>query len=262
MNHELYNQLLNAAAVMVGTQKFDRAITAKRDEWSDLCVEFTDAEEKAKKAHRSYGGLTGLGVFFMLYGFVNGFMLALVSLSFLLTESVDFFSFIVLFFVSAILLFMGFLGIFFFFLARIKRKKRKAKAFKQCEEEQKEIQLKIDAVENEEEELQANLREFADKNQHYLDFLPSSYRNPQAIGFMLKAVENLRADCLKDVINLYEQELHYLEQERILNNTAEMQRIYNENLIYVMDSIDRNQRQINSSLQNIQTLQFISMLDD
>ena len=106
------------------------------------------------------------------------------------------------------------------------------------------------------------LRKFGEENEYLMEFLPVKYRWPDAIYFMLQAVENLRADSLKEVINLYEQELHLLEQERILNNNALMQQRYNESLQQMMQVIDANQQQINSNLKFVQTLQFLNLFDD
>ena len=116
-----------------------------------------------------------------------------------------------------------------------------------------------------EEEIQELLKQkntYIEKTERYVSFLPSCYRNPQAIGFMLQSVTNLRADTLKEVINLYEHELHMLEQERILNNVAEMQRIQNENTMYALNAIQQNQERINSNLRDIHTWQIFSTFSD
>lgn len=270
MNQQLYDQLLDVASVIVGVQKFDEAIEAKKDKWGDLCVEFYEPEEKVKNSHKTYGKWTGWGVFMMIFGFVNAlitvFAVVMTAIEFLAegeTADVEVLMSIVaeklipfimeelvpFVVVIAVLIFMGFFGIFLFSAARINRKKYKKKAIKECEKIQASVQKKIDEVEDEIEQLQKKLQQFVDENQHRVQFLPSSYRNPQAVGFMLKAVENLRADNLTDLINLYEQELHFLEQERILNDQAEMQRIHNQNMGYALDAIQRNQDRINSNIQ-------------
>ena len=267
MNEQLYNQFLDAASVMIGVQKFDEAINTKTDEWSDKCGELLDAQDRAKSANKSYGKWTGWGVFFMIFGFVNALLYSaavVIAVFGAILEGTSFYlvEIIPLMLVVGFLFFVGFLGMCLFVAARIKRKKRVKKAKKECAVAEVEIQAQIDKIEEEIEYIKGHLREFADENEHLIQFLPSSYRNPHAIGFMLKAIENLRANTLTDVINLYEQELHFLEQRSILQNNAEMQRIHNENMLYAMETINRNQERMNSNLQFIQAMQIINMLDD
>ncbi len=267
MNQQLYNQFLDAASVMVGAQKFDEAITRKTDEWTDVGTKLLEARDKGKNAHKSYGKWTGWGIFFVIFGLGNAalfiFSSVAVFLEFIISgQYFDIMELIPFLFIIGLFIVMGFFGIYLITAAKIKRKKYVKKATKESEIAQAEIQVVLDKIEDEIDQLKARLRQFADENEHLIQFLPSCYRNPQAIGFMLKAIENLRADTLTDVINLYEQELHFLEQRQILENNAEMQRIHNENMLYAMDSINRNQERMNSNLQFIQAMQFINMLDD
>lgn len=270
MNQQLYNQFVDAASMMVVAQKFDVAIQKKMDEWSNYGILISDAKKKADRAHKSYGKWTGWGVFFTIFGFVNSFLILLsggaTTLEFIVagrgfTES-DMLGMIGVGLIIIGLFIMGIIGLCLIGTARRKRKKFKKKAMQEFQDVEARIEPLMDEVEKQIDRLKDRLRQYAEENDHLIRFLPSSYRNPQAIGFMMKAVENLRADNLTDVINLYEQELHYLEQERILSNSAEMQRLHNESMLYAMDSINRNQERINSNLQFMQAMQFINMLDD
>lgn len=267
MNQQLYNQLVDAASVMVGAQEFDEAITRKTDEWARMGRVLFDTKDKVNEARKSYGKWQGWGTFFIIFGLGNTLLFAIA----IITTTVEFImsgrtivvaEVIAVVVIMVILLVMAFFGICLIIAAKAKRRRRVKKVTKEVAIAEVEIQKDIDKIEDDIDKLRDGLQKFADANRHFLDFLPSNYRNPQAIGFMLRAIENLRADTLTDVINLYEQELHFMEQRRILEDTAEMQRIHNENMMYAVESINRNQDRINSNLNFIQAMQFISMLDD
>ena len=55
---------------------------------------------------------------------------------------------------------------------------------------------------------QESLTEHATTYNYVLDFLPPDYRSWVAVFYMHDAVENYRADALKEAINLYEEQLH------------------------------------------------------
>ncbi len=246
MNNQLHNQLLDAASLMVFAQKIDAAIQSRTERWNDYAFSIADAKAEVDNAHKLYGKRTGWGVFLTIFGFVN----------FLSTLR---------FSISIVFLLLGILGIYFIVSARAKRKIYKNKAMKEYQRVEAEITPLMDEIEKNIDELRNTLRRYANENDYLINFLPSCYRNPDAIGFMLRAVENYRANTLTDVINLYEQELHYREQERIMNNlnsAIQEQNRQNENILYAMDSISRNQERMNSNLQFVQAMQFINMLDD
>lgn len=249
MNQQLYDQFLGAATFIMGVQKFDEAMTEKRELIAVWENEISKAEQKAKRSHRAYGARTGWGVALMIMGFVNAVIYGLVAM----IES--FWAGVAVFFIFAAL---GFLGIFLFASARVKRKKLRNAAFKEFEDSKSMAKDAIDFANEDHEQLRIKLLEYVEQNEGLIQFLPSNYRNPQAVGFMLKAIENLRANTITEVINLYELELHHLEQERILNNNAEIMRYNNE----LMESLNRNQERINSNLQITQALQIFNMLID
>lgn len=267
MNQELYNQLLDGASVIVAVQKMEAAIEAKKNRWADLCVDYSEGEENIKKARGSYGKWKGWGTFMMIFGLGNAAIVAFAILSVLAEEFVngnivpllEIIPFIV---IDLILVGFAFIGLLLLIAGGAKRRKRVKKAIMECKGIQEAAQAKIDKMEDEIDQMEARMRKYILDNQHRLAFLPSDYRNPYAIGFMIKALENMRADSLKELVNLYEQEQHFLEQEHILNNSAEMQRIHNENMRYTMECINRNQEKMKSDIQFMQTMQFISMLDD
>ena len=267
MNQELYNQLVDGASVIVAVQKMEAAINAKKDRWADLCVDYSEGEENIKKAKGSYGKWKGWGIFMSIFGFGNALLLVFAIISATLDSlegGVDFSIWEIIPFIVITVGFVAFglLGLLLSAVAAAKRRKRVKKATKECKGIQDAAQAKIDKMESEIDRLEASMRKYILDNQHRLAFLPSDYRNAYAIGFMIKALENMRADTLKELVNLYEQELHFLEQERIMNNSAEMQRIHNENMRYAMDTIQRNQERMRSDIQFMQVMQAINMMDD
>ena len=257
MNQELYNQLLGAAAVMAEVKKCDEAIQKRYSQINYSEDQINDQEKIIKNAKHSYHAMTAWGVVLMIVGFGNAGILLLAILEVLSDPAaVPFIVFVVIFFI------LGIFGLFMRNMARVKRKKYIKKIQKGCDEAKKMYQARIKKLEEEVETIKNGLKKFGEENEYLMEFLPVKYRWPDAIYFMLQAVENLRADSLKEVINLYEQELHLLEQERILNNNALMQQRYNESLEQMMQIVDANQQQINSNLKFVQTLQILSLFDD
>lgn len=266
MNQELYNQLLGAAAVMVEAQKCDKAIQQRYSQINNLEYELKIQDEKVKDSKGSFHALTAWGVVLMILGFGNGGMFTFGILAVGLEEGLMEIlldpTVIPLCFFIIILFVLGIVGLSMRNIARIKRKKYIEKLKKESEENKIKIQSKIKKLEAEIEKIKDGLRKFGEENEYLLAFLPVKYRWPDAINFMLQAVENLRADSLKEVINLYEQELHLLEQERILNNNALMQQRYNESILQMAETINYNQERINSNLKFVQTLQLLDIFDD
>ena len=264
MNQELYSQLLDGASVIVAVQKFEEAIEAKKSAQADCCAVQEAAERKIKKAEESYGKRRGWGKFMIIFGSISGLLFLLSTLitfvdyefDVLISETIS------LVIVNLLFVALVFMGVLLVRTASTKREEKVKEATEECKKIQTEEQARIDRLADEIDNLEKRKKKYIIDTQPRLSFLPADYCNPHAIGFMLKALENMRADNLKELVNLYEQELHFLKQERILSNNAEMQKIYNENMLYAMESINRNQEQMKTSLQFIETMQFISMLDD
>ncbi len=56
--------------------------------------------------------------------------------------------------------------------------------------------------------------QFENNNVGYLNIVPPDYRDKFSIAYMLRAMVNLRADTLKEAINLLEQQLHRWKIEK------------------------------------------------
>lgn len=259
MNQELYDQLLNGGLVALYREKRKKDILQVNDRVR--ASEGALAKKKASIGDNPYSFRKGFGIFLSIAGglffaaflFSNTFNLIKDS-SWLITmideDPGDFITNLILCIASGIAFFTG-VG-----LIVSAKKLRKKYVIKTKEEYKAEEEKYTDLLKKSTEELNgitAEINEFNANHGHFLDFLPEKYRSIEAIGFMLEAVYNLRADTLKEVINLYEAEL----RDR---NIARMQQLQNERMLYAMSQINDNQERINSTLQEIKTLQFVDIM--
>lgn len=100
---------------------------------------------------------------------------------------------------------------------------------------------------------------FVNANKHILQFLPQEYQNASAVVYMEQAVRNCRADSLKEVINLYEDQLHKWKIEQQNQEILDQQALQNyllEEQRDAMDRMRREQRSTNTALAGIEALQF------
>jgi len=118
------------------------------------------------------------------------------------------------------------------------------------------IKPQIEESKNNLESLKNNLDIFIIDNHHVVEFLPETYRNPQATSYMLLAVSNGRADTLKEAINLYEEQLHRWKLEEYARQSAEAQSY----CALAMDELNSRQAQTNAHLQAIELMQFVNFI--
>lgn len=94
-------------------------------------------------------------------------------------------------------------------------------------------------------------------------FLPDKYRNIYTLDFLLETVKNLRADTLKEAINLYEAHLSDMELKNQLNQmqmATQMQTEQLEIMNNYMEQINRNQAQMSDDIADIKYTQYIEWL--
>lgn len=94
------------------------------------------------------------------------------------------------------------------------------------------------------EKLQAEADATERKCTHIIAYFPQKYRNPQAINFILDCATDGRADSLKEALNLYEQHLYMLRQERRIQEAVD-----------AMDAIHYETAQMQSALQDMERKQ-------
>lgn len=273
MNQQLYDQLIEAGNVLVQWEETEKTIQI----YSDKIEEQNNTLEKARKDIKKepkftvvriiFGVLaTYIGGFFTVtFGFailvgilsaiVTGTMdlrLILTALPFLILALTPFW--LVLFVFVVILV----IGISLLISVPVSKKLHTKKATAKYENLKADFEEKNKILEDEINRLREELDAFLAENKKHLEFLPVDYQTVHAVGFMLKAVQNLRADTLKEAINLYDQELKHLEAMAV----AERQRLQNENMIYAMqllnrnmESMSENQARANQILRSIDAVQ-------
>lgn len=106
--------------------------------------------------------------------------------------------------------------------------------------------------------IKAAMNDFISKNARYIEMIPEKYRNLEAVSYMYLAVCNGRADTLKEVINLYEEQLHRWRLEASAQQAAEAQ----EFTAMALDELNRQQAKTNNHLQTIEYLEYLNYLNN
>ena len=243
MNKELYDQLLVAGKIMLIREQGRRELMKINDK-----VEAREKELDNKKKEINYNpfsGKKGWGIFLLIFGVMGNISMfsslgpVNIKLCLLLCPIWS--------------LLTMFTGILLMLNARTQRKKYIVKATETYKLEVEKFTLFCNEATEEVKRKSAEIDKLNTEYGHLLDFLPTKYHTVHALGFMMEAVYNLRADTLKEAINLYEDDL-------IRKDNARMQELQYERILYAMQQINENQDRINSSLQDIKTLQFVDII--
>ncbi len=135
--------------------------------------------------------------------------------------------------------------VYYFVLARpaIARLKPDRAHAKQIAKNDKQIEL-----------YQQRLNEIVADNARIMDYIPSDYHYTEAIAFFLKAVQNRRADSIKEAINLYEQELDRR------NLIEKVQRQHEEQMSYLQAIGEETTRAANNAASAAAAADFNSFL--
>ena len=147
------------------------------------------------------------------------------------------------------------LGILLLISARKKRLKHQANCIKEYEELQKTTAENVEKLNNEIEYISEKKEIFRNLHKGVIEFLPPKYHTLYAVGFMLESVQNLRADTLTDVINLYEDEIRWRKTQTAIAQQNLIRENYARQLNNIMSQIEKNQQDLHSDLQNIQIMQ-------
>ncbi len=105
------------------------------------------------------------------------------------------------------------------------------------------------------EQLRKEYSVFTDKYMYTLDFLPSQYHRMDTIAHMYSIVSSGRADTLKEVISIYEEEMRWQE---LRNQLSYQQEIINEN----MEKLYNQQVKTNKILNEIEFFQICHYLEE
>lgn len=101
-----------------------------------------------------------------------------------------------------------------------------------------------------------------------LGLIPPKYIYPEAIGYLIEVVENLRADTMKEAVNLYEEHLHRTRleaaQKQIVEQQGQILQMQQENQA-ILNELGRSANRANASLDRIAAdtdqLAFLSALN-
>lgn len=292
MNQQLYDQLVEAGKVLVQREETEETIRIYADKIEEQNNTLEKARKDIKKLPKFYvlrlalglvflwfGGIItlafGMGVLMCLFGTLIWIPLGLLLfLAGILIPGMQ--SFIVAPFalipmaiatiIMVVFLLMPLIvdavGISLIISIPVSKKQHTKKATAKYEKLKVDFEEKNKILEDEINRLKEELDAFLGENGKYIEFLPVDYQTVHAVCFMLKSVKNLRADTLKEAINLYDQELKHLEAMA----AAERQRLQNENMLYAMELLNMNmehmnekQARTNQILRSIDTIQTINM---
>ena len=254
MNQPLYDQLRNAGGVLYYQAATYSKIKDLEDEIEDDEIAIEESERDITRKHPP--GYKLKNVIGILLGSVTGGG-AIINFLCIIVAFIEYPDelFFPLFFAVCLVLDIIFLPIALAFSLSAKKSRKKFIKRATAEHEEFKAQMEEEIAELNEQikTIHSDLNEYMTAKQHYLEFLPSSYRNIMAVGFMMEAVQNLRADTLKEAINLYEQELKH----QAAMEAAEMQRMQNENMLHAMELAQSTLDANNAILEDIRLREYI-----
>ncbi len=243
MDTALHQQLLDAATVLINIDKREKEIAYYRESIEigsrRLAKEREEAYKKPSKA-------------WMVWGIILCYPPIAVMLGMLpaLLEDTS------LFLLSYIICTVAFLVFpIMVFSKRSTLIKARKSRIQKYERSRKEADEHIVAINKAIADEKAKLENYKKETRHYLEFLAPSYDNLTATLYILKCIEDGRADTLKEAKNLYETQLHNWKVEQILGDMAKMQDIQNKYVSSALNEISQNQQNINATLGSIQAVQ-------
>ena len=238
MNRELHSQLVDACEYYCMLHKYEEAIEKLNAKASYY--------EEAKKKVGTVKVNAAPGIVLIL--------LLSIPLSLILALYISYFFKILGVLVFVLLCFVS------LFSAIIYKKHCKRKEIKENEKSQKQYYATIEPARRENNKnlycLSRERGDFRRFNSHILNVVPEHYRNNLAVAFMERVVRTGRADTIKEAINLFEQQLHMWNLENSAQRLVEQNQLQNEILNERLLEISRNQSKIESSLKNIENLEF------
>ena len=263
MNQQLYQQLQKAGDVLLTVICYNAKLKDLNDQMNANRAKVVQAEKSIKEQRpnwyytRILGGILFLflsAVFVFAFGitFITEFDLFMSDLA---TDPMSIILAIIIFLLACILLPLSLLAIISAFVSKKKLIKRAKKEYEELKVTTAERNLELS---NEYNTRKQDREQYASENWHHLDFLPKPYQNAHAVAFMLDAVHNLRADTLKEAINLYEQELKHIEAME----AAEIQKQQNIDLLNVLEQTQTSIDKSTAALEEIRNMEYIKWLHD
>ena len=248
MNTELYDKLLGAACLMMYKKNAADEITKCDSEIKNNLEIIESYKNDINRNPDKYGTRKGLGILFIVIGAVLGidtFMPAIIN------------GIMLLVFISLIFFTLFVIGIFMTYSSR----KMRLEHIEETEKEYKDVQSRLltqnKKLKEKKQELLVNFEKVWNSCSEFYDFLPEKYQELYAVLFMLDAVKSLRADTLKEPINLWEAELKWMAEQQQKRQFEAIRQRQNEQMLAAMSAIESNQEQINSNLSDIKVMQFM-----
>lgn len=214
MNDQLYRQFFIASRVMLEAKKFDQLIDESKlrlKHASDEWLAANDELEKRKKDHKDFNIL----VFAIMFP-----PIIIVLLPIRIIQKIKF----------------------------NKDKKNQLALMDELGKRMDEVLLQEDEFCK---KVKRDQSKFLKEHLSELSFLPPDYHNLYAIGYMMTLIRTCRADSLKEVINLYEEEqyrLNMLEKTERANKQKKMEAEY---ISTILKEIAQQQAEINQTLDRI-----------
>lgn len=103
---------------------------------------------------------------------------------------------------------------------------------------------------------------FLNEYAYVLDFLPEDYRDVMAVGYMEECIRNLRADTLKEAINLYEEQKHRWTLENLSQQMLAETELHNQIMQAGFQAIYDEQRRTTAMATNIRNLTLFNTMRD
>lgn len=103
---------------------------------------------------------------------------------------------------------------------------------------------------------------FLNEHAYVLDFLPEDYREVMAVGYIEECIRNLRADTLKEAINLYEEQKHRWTMESLAQQMLAETELHNQIMRTGFQAIYDEQCRTTAMATNIRNLTLFNTMRD
>ena len=252
MNQELYENLLNAGALLVYQELQKQKVKKLKDKIKSHNVKlnqmYSDIQGQLavyssdKKFENFWIILSSIFVSFCCIAFVpnlgSGVATTIILIAFIISASVLTVSII----------------------ARIRTKRAQDDYYYTAPLEYERakhdvIEPAIKKLEEQIAQAEQEANEIWEQHKSLLDFLSENYRTLDAIGFMLKSVKDFGADTLERAKLLYQEELRHREQMGAIAQQNMLQQRQMQSMNDALIGIQQNQQLIHDDLKSIQTLQ-------
>ena len=262
MNKELYNTLLDAGEVIACVERADSEINKMEGKIGANNSVVFDAEFKISSKPKGYTALLYMGIFeIMACIFIIPISLIVIAAALATAEFGLVWKIIAVSVMGGACIGFPFLTICTFVTRSNSLKRHRNIRRQEYEVIRAEYDEKNNEIQEKIEKIKEEYAKYLEDNRHKVAPIPADYHTTDAIGFMLKAVENLRADTLKEAINLYDTELKH----RQAMEAAELARIQKEEMMYAMRMMNANMESLNEKQaetnRNLRNVQFWQTLD-